>query len=82
MAQDFYPLRIRTVDDEVFNGLLSKQTDSYIELLCGADKICRIAKSEIEEQSESKLSVMPSGLDQQISLDDFADLLAFLESKR
>ncbi len=82
MAQGFYPLRIRTVDDEVFNGLLSKQTDSYIELLCGADKICRIEKSDIEEQSESKLSVMPSGLDQQITLDDFADLLAFLESKR
>ncbi len=82
MAQGFYPVRIRTVDDEVFNGLLSKQTDSYIELLCGADKICRIDKSEIEEQGESKLSVMPSGLDQQISLDDFADLLAFLESKR
>ncbi len=82
MAQGFYPVRIRTVDDEVFNGLLSKQTDSYIELLCGADKICRIEKSEIEEQSESKLSVMPSGLDQQITLDDFADLLAFLESKR
>ena len=82
MAQGFYPLRIRTVDAEVFNGLLSKQTDSYIELLCGADKICRIEKSDIEEQSESKLSVMPSGLDQQITLDDFADLLAFLESKR
>ena len=82
MAQGFYPLRIRTVDDEVFNGLLSKQTDSYIELLCGADKICRIEKSAIEEQTDSKLSVMPSGLDQQITLDDFADLLAFLESKR
>ncbi len=82
MAQGYYPVRIRTVDDEVFNGLLSKQTESYIELLCGADKICRIEKSEIEEQSESKQSVMPSGLDQQIALEDFADLLAFLESKR
>ena len=82
MAQGYYPVRIRTVDDKVFNGLLSKQTESYVELLCGADKICRIDKSEIEEQSESKQSVMPSGLDQQIALEDFADLLAFLESKR
>jgi putative heme-binding domain-containing protein len=82
MAQGYNPIRIRTVDDEVFNGLLSKQTDTHIELLCGADKISRIEKSEIEEQSESKQSVMPSGLDQQISLNDFADLLAFLESKR
>ena len=82
MAQGYNPVRIRTIHDEVFNGLLAKQTESYVELICGADKICRIEKSEIEEQSESKQSVMPSGLDQQIALEDFADLLAFLESKR
>ena len=82
MAQGYNPIRIRTVDGEVLNGLLSKQTETHIELLCGADKLSRIEKSEIEEQIESKQSVMPSGLDQQISLDDFADLLAFLESKR
>ncbi len=82
MAQGFNPVRIRTVDDQLFNGLLTKQTETYVELLCGADKICRIDKSEIEEQCESKQSVMPSGLDQQIGLEDFADLLAFLESKR
>ena len=82
MAQGYYPIRIRTVDDQLFNGLLSKQTEAYVELLCGADKICRIDNSEIEEQCESKQSVMPSGLDQQIGLEDFADLLAFLESKR
>ena len=82
IAQGYTPTRLRTVDDEVYNGLLSKQTDTYIELLCGVDKICRIDKSDIEEQSESKQSVMPSGLDQQVTLEDFADLLAFLESKR
>ena len=82
IAQGYSPTRIRTADNEVYNGLLSRQTDSYVELLCGVDKICRIEKSEIEEQSESKVSVMPSGLDQQVTLEDFADLLAFLESKR
>ena len=82
MAQGYHPVRVRTVDDEVFNGLLTKQTDSYVELLCGVDKTCRIARSDVEEQSESKVSVMPSGLDQQMTLEEFADLLAFLESKR
>lgn len=82
MAQGFYPIRIRTADDEVFNGLLSKQSDAFVELLCGADKVCRIAKSDIEEQAESKVSIMPSGLDQQMTVEEFADLLAFLESKR
>ena len=82
IAQGYSPTRIRTADDEVYNGLLSRQTETYVELLCGVDKTCRIEKSDIEEQSESKVSVMPSGLDQQIALEDFADLLAFLESKR
>ena len=82
MSQGYYPVRIRTVDDAVFNGIVSKQTDSYVELLCGADKVCRIATEEIAEKSESKLSVMPTGLEQQMSLAEFADLIAFLESKK
>jgi putative membrane-bound dehydrogenase-like protein len=82
MAQGYYPVRIRTVNDEVFNGLLSKQTDSYVELLCGADKVCRVAKEDVADQSESKVSVMPTGLDQQMTITEFADLLAFLESKK
>ena len=81
MAQGYYPVRIRTVHDEVFNGLVSKQTESYVELVCGVDKVCRIEKQDISEQSDSKLSVMPTGLDQQLTLSEFADLVAFLESK-
>jgi hypothetical protein len=51
-------------------------------LLCGADKLCRIDKASIEQQMESKVSVMPMGLDQQISLEEFADLIAYLESRQ
>jgi len=82
MAQGFYPTRVMTTDGQIFNGLLSKQTAEYVEMLCGVDKVCRIPKEDIEEQLESNISVMPSGLEQQISLEDFADLLAFLESKQ
>jgi putative membrane-bound dehydrogenase-like protein len=82
LAQGYYPIRVRTIDDEIFNGLLSKQSDTHLELLCGVDKVCRIAKSDIEEQADSKLSVMPAGLEQQMTVSEFADLIAFLESKK
>jgi len=82
LAQGYYPIRIRTNEGEVINGLLSKQTDDYIELVCGVDKISRIAREDIEEQAESKLSVMPMGLEQQLSLQEFADLITYLESKK
>jgi putative heme-binding domain-containing protein len=82
MAQGYYPVRIRTESGEVFNGIVSKQTDSQVEIVCGADKTYRIDRSDIEEFAESKVSVMPNGLDQQMSLQEFADLLVFLESKK
>jgi putative membrane-bound dehydrogenase-like protein len=82
LAQGYYPIRVRTTDDEVFNGLLSRETETHLELICGVDKICRIEKSNIDERAESKVSLMPSGLDQQLSEKDFADLIAFLESKK
>lgn len=82
IEQGYAPTRIRTTDDEVVNGLVSKQTESYIELVCGVDKICRVSKSEIAEQRDSSLSVMPTGLENQMTLAEFADLIAFLESKK
>jgi putative membrane-bound dehydrogenase-like protein len=82
MAQGYYPVRIQTVDDEVINGLLAKATDTYVELQCGVDKVCRVLKSDIVEQRESQVSIMPTGLDQQMTLTEFADLIAFLESKK
>jgi putative heme-binding domain-containing protein len=82
LAQGYYPIRIRTNEGEVINGLLSKQTDDYVELTHGVNKVARIPRSEIEEQAASTLSVMPAGLEQQLTAQEFADLVSYLESRR
>jgi putative heme-binding domain-containing protein len=82
IAQGYYPIRIRTNEGEVVNGLLSKQTEDYVELTYGVNKVARILRSEIEEQAQSALSVMPVGLEQQLTLQEFADLIAYLESRK
>ena len=82
IAQGYYPIRIRTTEGEVINGLLSKQNDEYIELTHGVNKVARIPRSEIEEQASSSLSVMPIGLEQQLTVQEFADLIAYLESRK
>lgn len=82
IAQGYYPIRIRTNEGEVINGLLSKQTDDYLELTYGVNKLARILRSEIEEQAQSSLSVMPAGLEQQLTVQEFADLIAYLESRK
>jgi hypothetical protein len=42
----------------------------------------RIPRSEIEVLEPGKVSIMPKGLDTQLGLQEFADLLAFLQSLR
>jgi hypothetical protein len=41
-----------------------------------------IAKNRIEEQNPSKVSVMPAGLLDQLTLAEVADLFAFLETSK
>jgi len=49
-------------------------------LALGANEEARIARTDIEEMQPSKISVMPSGLDQQLKPQELADLVAFLKA--
>jgi len=49
-------------------------------LTTGADQEARIARNQIDEIRPSTVSVMPAGLDQQLSAQDLADLVAFLRA--
>jgi hypothetical protein len=40
----------------------------------------RIAKRDIKERQSSSLSLMPEGLQAALSLQEFTDLIAYLES--
>lgn len=61
-------------------GILSRMTGEWIELQNNEAKEIRIPLSEIEERRTSKLSLMPIGLEAQVSREEFSDLIAFLGS--
>ncbi|MCS7160944.1 MAG: c-type cytochrome, partial [Gemmatales bacterium] len=81
-VQSYEPILVATKDGRVFNGLLREDRPEDILLILGPDQQVRIPRSEIEEIQPSKVSLMPSGLDQQLTLEELADLLAFLKSLR
>ena len=64
------------------NGILRKDTPEEITLVLGADQEVRLARADIEELQPGRVSVMPSGLDQQLTRQDLADLVAFLKACR
>ena len=80
LEQSYTPVRILTSDGLVLNGLIARETGEQIELITGANQRVTIATSDIEKRQASQVSIMPAGLEQQLSLDDLSDLLTLLEA--
>jgi hypothetical protein len=49
-------------------------------LVTGATEEVRIARTDIEDMQPGKVSIMPAGLDQQLTARELADLVAFLRA--
>jgi putative heme-binding domain-containing protein len=63
-------------------GLLKRQTADAIYLVTSDRAEVRIPRGDIESIEPGKVSIMPQGLDGQLSRRELADLLAFLQSLR
>jgi putative membrane-bound dehydrogenase-like protein len=79
-VRSYEPMRVLTTDDRTFNGIIKKDTPDEIVIVVAADKEERIARADIASISPSTVSLMPSGLDQQLSQQELADLIAFLKA--
>jgi putative membrane-bound dehydrogenase-like protein len=81
-VRGYEPVVVTTRDGKLVNGLVKKDAADEVILTTAADKEERIARDNIEEMQPSQVSVMPAGLDQQLSMRDLADLVAFLKACR
>ena len=63
-----------------YNGLIRGENADELLLATGVNQEARIARREIEEMRPSTVSVMPAGLDQQLTPQELADLVAFLKA--
>ena len=78
-VRSYEPVVAVTASDSI-SGVPIEETDSHLLLAVNADEQVRILRSDIEEVRPGTVSVMPSGLDEQLSRGQLADLLAFLEA--
>jgi putative heme-binding domain-containing protein len=81
-ARGFEPFLIRTKEGAIFDGLIARETPDAIYLFTSERIERRIPRTSIDVLKQSKLSVMPQGLDAQLGRDDLRDLIAFLVSLR
>ena len=78
VAPDYMTLTIATRRGQVVSGLLVEETATTLKLRRAEGIEETILRSEIDELRSTGRSLMPEGLEQTISLQEMADLIAFL----
>jgi len=81
-VRSYEPMVVISKSGEVSTGVLRKDSPDEVVLLTGPNAEVRISRSDIAEMRPGTVSVMPAGLDEQLSRQELADLVAFLRATR
>ena len=80
IALGYEPTTIATVDGKTINGIVKNETKDFVEIEDADAKRLKLPKADIDERKPSTVSIMPIGLAEGLTKQDFADLIAYLES--
>jgi putative membrane-bound dehydrogenase-like protein len=81
-VRSYEPVVVTTKAGEEQSGVLRKDAADEVVLATGPETEVRVARSDIVEMRPGTVSVMPQGLDAQLSPGELADLLAFLKNTK
>jgi putative heme-binding domain-containing protein len=80
IAQGFEPQKFATVDGRLFEGFVVRESGDEVELRDIQGSATILPKKDIEDRIKGTVSIMPTGLADPLTTQDFAALLAYLES--
>jgi putative heme-binding domain-containing protein len=79
-VRGYEPYIVKTKDGEVLDGIIARETADAIYLYNVQRIETRIARANIADVQPSAVSLMPEGFDSQLSRQELADVMAFLQS--
>ncbi len=82
IANGYETIKITTLDGKNLIGVFKGETGDTINLADIEGKLIAVAKKDIEDRKFSPISTMPNGLNDGMTLQDFADVVAYLEARR
>ncbi|WP_406697180.1 PVC-type heme-binding CxxCH protein [Singulisphaera sp. Ch08] len=80
IASGYEPVVVATGDGRVLTGIIKSDTPEALEIEDADAKRVRIPRDQIDDRKRSDVSLMPTGLAEGLSKQDFADLIAYLET--
>ena len=81
-VRSYEPVVVTTKSGDEQSGVLRRDAPDEVVLGTGPGVEMRIARADITEMRPGSVSVMPAGLDEQITRQELADLLAFLKATK
>ncbi len=80
ISSGYEPVVIATADGKVLTGLVRSDTADGLEIEDADGKRIKLAKADVEDRKASDVSLMPNGIVEGITPEDFADLIAYLDT--
>lgn len=81
-VRSYEPVNIAMRDGRVLSGIVKAETPETMTLTVNATETVNVPKAEVDDVSPGTVSVMPAGLDKQLSAQELADLITYLRSSR
>ena len=78
VVSDQYASKVVTAGGKTYTGIAAKNADGGMTVLQSDGKKAELAAADIEDVQPSKLSAMPEGLANRLTLEQIADLFAYL----
>jgi len=80
LAQGFVTYTFVMDDGKSYTGFVTNEAADEITIRDAEGKEIKLAPAAIEERAKQNISVMPEGLAKDLTIEEFASLLAYLES--
>jgi putative membrane-bound dehydrogenase-like protein len=81
-VQSYEPVLVDTADGDRQSGIVRRNDADEVVLLTGPTQEVHIPRAKVKEMRPGTVSVMPTGLDQQLTPQELGDLVAFLKACR
>lgn len=78
IAPGYGALFVETKTGQTFQGTLKQKTDTGLQLMGIDGRLVTVATADIREQTGLPVSLMPEGLQANLSLQEFTDLIEYL----
>ena len=82
IAQGYETIVLTTESGVTLTGVFKGETADAVSLADKDGKLISVPKKEIDDRKFSPVSTMPNGLNDGMTLQDFADVIAFLEARK